>query len=85
MRRRSLTRLAGLSFGLCLLGQVFAAAPVKAQQDPAVQFMERVSKDLMAAQRTRSVQAMQLAIGRYGDVQSASAHGCLVVTLAKII
>ena len=23
--------------------------------------------------------------GRYGDVQSASAHGCLVVTLAKII
>lgn len=41
-----------------------------ASNDPAVQFMERVAKDMLAAQRSRSVQAMQLAVGRYGDMQA---------------
>lgn len=36
--------------------------------DPAVQYMERVSRDLMSAARSRSPQAMQLAVARHGDV-----------------
>jgi phospholipid transport system substrate-binding protein len=43
----------------------------KAQSaDPAVQFMERVSRDLQAAARSRSPQAMQAAVSRYGDNQA---------------
>jgi phospholipid transport system substrate-binding protein len=38
--------------------------------DPAVQFMERVSRDLLAAARSRSPQAMQAAVSRYGDNQA---------------
>jgi phospholipid transport system substrate-binding protein len=49
---------------------VALALPAAAQQDPAVQYMDRVTRDLMAAQRTRSVQAMQLAISRHGDTQA---------------
>ncbi len=47
-----------------------AAPPAAAAGDPAVQFMERVAKDMIAAQRSRSVQAMQGAVGRYGDMQA---------------
>lgn len=36
--------------------------------DSAVLYMERVSKELMSAARTRSPQAMQLAVARHGDV-----------------
>jgi phospholipid transport system substrate-binding protein len=53
-----------------VLTAILMALPAAAQQDPAVQFMDRVSRDLMAAQRTRSVQAMQLAISRHGDTQA---------------
>jgi phospholipid transport system substrate-binding protein len=45
------------------------AAPALAA-DPAVQFMDRVSRDLMSAARTRSPQAMAATIQRYGDVQA---------------
>jgi phospholipid transport system substrate-binding protein len=38
--------------------------------DPAVQFMERVSRDLQAAARSRSPQVMQAAVSRYGDNQA---------------
>jgi phospholipid transport system substrate-binding protein len=38
--------------------------------DPAVQFMERVARDLQAAARTRSPQAMQSAVSRHGDNQA---------------
>ena len=64
LRRPSVAGFAGLILLVC------AAFPAAAQQDPAVQFMDRVTKDLIAAQRTRSVQAMQLAISRHGDVQA---------------
>ena len=53
-----------------VLTVVVSALPAAAQQDPAVQYMDRVTRDLMAAQRTRSVQAMQLAISRHGDTQA---------------
>lgn len=54
----------------CVLVALVSARPASAQQDPAVQFMDRVTRDLISAQRTRSVQAMQLAISRYGDTQA---------------
>lgn len=41
-----------------------------AAADPAVQFMERVGKDMLAAARSRSPQAMQAAVSRYGDNQA---------------
>jgi phospholipid transport system substrate-binding protein len=42
----------------------------RAAADPAVQFMERVSRELQAAARSRSPQAMQSAVSRYGDNQA---------------
>ncbi len=49
---------------LVAFGSVGAATAA----DPAVQYMERVSRDLMSAARSRSPQAMQLAVSRHGDV-----------------
>lgn len=42
----------------------------RAAADPAVQFMERVARDLQAAARSRSPQVMQSAVSRYGDNQA---------------
>ena len=54
-----------------IVTQVGGPAPVKAaSSDPAVQFMERVARDMIAAQRSRSVQTMQGAVARYGDIQA---------------
>lgn len=52
---------------LCLL--VLTAAPAAAME-PAVQFMDRVAKDMIAASRTRSPAALQAVIARYGDMRS---------------
>jgi phospholipid transport system substrate-binding protein len=55
---------------------VFATASALApsawaqSSDPAVAFMERVSKDMLAAAKSRSPQAMQVTIGRYADTQA---------------
>lgn len=43
------------------------AAPVRAA-DPAVAYMDRVTKDLIGASRTRSPAAMQSVISRHGDM-----------------
>lgn len=45
---------------------VFAAPEAAAQADPAVQYMERASRDLVAATRVRSPVPMAAAINRYG-------------------
>jgi phospholipid transport system substrate-binding protein len=55
---------------VALFGALAVSPAASAAGDPAVQFMERVAKDMIAAQRSRSVQAMQGAIGRYGDMQA---------------
>jgi phospholipid transport system substrate-binding protein len=51
---------------LTMFGNVCAAQGV----DPAVQFMDRASKEMLAAARSRSPQAMQAAVGRFGDNQA---------------
>ncbi len=61
--------------GVALLMALAAYAPLgrpaaAASNDPAVQFMERVAKELIGAQRSRSVQAMQATVGRHGDMQA---------------
>jgi phospholipid transport system substrate-binding protein len=48
---------------------VSMAAPAAAME-PAVQFMDRVAKDMIAASRTRSPAALQAVITRYGDMRS---------------
>lgn len=70
MRRSTTLRPCWMAALAALVSVVVGALPASAQQDPAVQFMDRVTRDLIAAQRTRSVQAMQLAISRYGDTQA---------------
>ncbi len=71
-----ISRRAWLFSGIvsCIVAMMVAfLSPPPAQavsSDPAVQFMERVAKDMMAAQRSRSVQAMQVTVGRYGDMQA---------------
>jgi phospholipid transport system substrate-binding protein len=53
------------------LAAMVAAPLAQAQSaDPAVAFMERVSKDMLAAARSRSPQAMQATIARYADTQA---------------
>jgi phospholipid transport system substrate-binding protein len=37
--------------------------------DPAVAFLDRVAKEMMAAARTRSPSAMQAVVSRYGDMR----------------
>jgi phospholipid transport system substrate-binding protein len=58
--------------GLVALTVMQTLLPVaaRATSDPAVQFMERVAKEMIAAQRSRSVQAMQVTVGRHGDMQA---------------
>jgi phospholipid transport system substrate-binding protein len=54
-----------------MLAMVAVLLPVaQAAADPAVQFMERVSRELQSAARSRSPQAMQSAVSRYGDNQA---------------
>jgi phospholipid transport system substrate-binding protein len=48
--------------------------PAQAAADPAVQFMERVSRELQAAARSRSPQAMQSAVSRFGDNQALALY-----------
>lgn len=65
--------LAGVIALVSLTFAAVASAPrgaSAASSDPAVQFMERAARDMMSAQRSRSVQAMQVAVGRYGDMQA---------------
>lgn len=75
MRRPALSQPALKTFWLWLMSTLawigLAVAPAAAQSaDPAVQFMERVARDLQAAARSRSPQAMQAAVSRYGDNQA---------------
>ncbi len=62
--------LAGLLLAVVSLTMAIGALSKSAAAagDPAVLYMERVSKELMSAARTRSPQAMQLAVARHGDV-----------------
>jgi phospholipid transport system substrate-binding protein len=54
---------------VALLAVLMLAPAGKARAaDPAVAFMERVSRDMIAAARTRSPAAMQSVITRYGDM-----------------
>lgn len=56
---------------LLALATLVAAPLAQAQSaDPAIAFMERVAKDMLAATRTRSPQAMQATIARYADTQA---------------
>lgn len=65
----ALTRLmAGFATALAAMTLTLAVATAAPSGDPAVQYMERVSKDLLSAARSRSPQAMQLAVSRHGDV-----------------
>lgn len=66
-RSKSITAviLAVMALTTAISSMAKAAA---AAGDPAVLYMERVSKELMSAARTRSPQAMQLAVARHGDV-----------------
>jgi phospholipid transport system substrate-binding protein len=48
----------------------FTGSALAQGADPAVQFMERVSRDLQAAARSRSPQVMQATVSRYGDNQA---------------
>jgi phospholipid transport system substrate-binding protein len=62
-------RLARMSMAAGLLVALvapYAAAPAAAQADPAVAYMERASRDLIAATRVRSPAPMASAINRYG-------------------
>lgn len=67
---RAFSRVAAILVAAATLATVFASSTISAAAaaDPAVQYMERVSKDLMSAARSRSPQAMQLAVARHGDV-----------------
>lgn len=59
--------LRGLALAvLALIVSPLAAAPAAAQTDPAVAYMERASRDLIAATRVRSPAPMASAINRYG-------------------
>jgi phospholipid transport system substrate-binding protein len=57
----------GALAALCIVAGLMAAAPA-AEADPAVQHMERVAKDVMAAARARAPQPLQNAVGRHADV-----------------
>lgn len=67
-----LTTLPRWLLAVMVVATLLVAAPtVQAQSsDPAVAFMERVSRDMLAATKSRSPQAMQLTIGRYADTQA---------------
>lgn len=67
--RRGAERARGWFIPLLLSLLVMAGAPAAAM-DPAVQFMDRVAKDMISASRTRSPGALQGAISRYGDMRS---------------
>lgn len=59
------------ALGVLLSVAALVGAPgrtASAAGDPAVQYMERVSRDLLTAARTRSPLAMQSAVARHGDV-----------------
>ena len=62
-------RRAALAAMLLLLafGQVAAAGTVRAA-DPAVAFMDKVARELLAATRTKSPDLISSVISRYGDV-----------------
>ncbi len=66
-RGRSTARAAMIRMTVLTVG-LFAVLSPAAAADPAVQYMDRVTKDLMSAARTRSPQAMQSAIARHGDL-----------------
>jgi phospholipid transport system substrate-binding protein len=62
--RRRFLALLGL---VCVASLTLAASPASAA-DPAVKFMAKVGRELMAAARTRSPGVMAGVIKRYGDV-----------------
>jgi phospholipid transport system substrate-binding protein len=59
---------------LALAVAVVVLQAAQAAADPAVQFMERVSRELQAAARSRSPQAMQSAVSRFGDNQALALY-----------
>jgi ABC-type transporter MlaC component len=62
---RCASRVAAGAVGLLLAVTLYAGAVAA---DPAVQHMERVARDLLAAQKTQSQGAWMNAITRHGDV-----------------
>jgi phospholipid transport system substrate-binding protein len=65
-RRNALVLAAGAAAATSMLTRAATAQAA----DPAVAFMDRVAKDMIAATRTRSAGAMQATIGRYADTQA---------------
>jgi phospholipid transport system substrate-binding protein len=61
-------RISGCIYALASLFCLALTAPPAAAADPAVQFMAKVGKELMAAARTRSPGVMAGVIHRYADV-----------------
>jgi phospholipid transport system substrate-binding protein len=61
-------RRKGLPLVLAAVMVCLAAIPAAVAADPAVLYMERVAKDLMAAARTQSPAAMNAAITRHADL-----------------
>jgi phospholipid transport system substrate-binding protein len=56
---------------LLALATLVSASVAQAQSsDPAVAFMDRVAKEMMASARSRSPQAMQATMARYADTQA---------------
>ena len=60
--------VSGCILALACVVWLTAAPRPAAAADPAVKFMAQVGRDLMAAARTRTPDAMAAAIQRYGDV-----------------
>jgi len=68
--RRRAERSRGWLVAMLLALFVSAASAPAVAMDQAVQFMDRVAKDMIAASRTRSPAALQAVITRYGDMRS---------------
>ena len=62
-------RVSALATGLAAFCMCFAATLPASASDPAVSYMAKVGKDLMAAARTRSPGVMANVINRHADVR----------------
>lgn len=66
--RRARQALSGCVYAICSLFALALAPTPAVAADPAVQFMAKVGRELMAAARTRSPGVMSTVMQRYADV-----------------